>query len=115
LKQLLGSKTAWSVLDFKPEELVTGTSTTFPNHLAVGLVHTTLIFLGSSDVALVAATTRLAEPPFWTVSEKVKTMLKSFTGRLVATGYIVGFAIWPCTAYAISAASKPRSMAHDMK
>jgi hypothetical protein len=81
LKQLLGIVVFWAVPALSPPALVMGTSTTLLNHLAVGLLQLIEIALASpATLALSPVEIETAFPPFCTVSEKVNTTVKSFTG-----------------------------------
>lgn len=96
LKQLLGTDPVIAVADLSPPDRVMGTSTTLLNQPGFGRL------LQDTDTLLLSAAT-LAESPtlidtldeaFWTISEKVNTMLKSLIGTTVVAGHAVGAASW---------------------
>jgi hypothetical protein len=87
LKQLLGTVAVIAVPALSPPDLLMGTSTILLNHLAVGLLHAIeTLFESAATFAESPTVTDTLFEDFCTVSEKVRTMLKSVTGTIVEAG-----------------------------
>jgi hypothetical protein len=91
LKQLLGTVAVVAAPAFSPPDLLTGTSTTLLNHLAVGLLHPAENLLASAALFAESPTSIDTEfEDFCTVSEKVNRTEKSLTGTTVVCGNLPG-------------------------